>query len=82
MATLSTVTRESVGSMTMHIATFSAMSATDTWASGIPGIIGYWANNGSVPSAYGVDVALSSSTFTFYLTDTSTNLKLYVLSKS
>ena len=83
--TVSRVDRESVGSLTLHIVTFSSLADTNTYASAIPGIVGYWCNSGydeGTVGDEGVNVSLSSSTFTFNLKTTSTDAKLYVLSKS
>ena len=90
MSTLSTgyPIRESVGSMTMHICKFSNILTSDTYASAIPGVVGFWLE---VTSGYALavtngawQVSESSGTFTFLsgawgvpVTGT-----LYVLSKS
>ena len=84
-ATVSSTIRESAGSMTMHIVTFSSLADTNTYASGISGVIGYWCNAGTDESTagdQGINVAESSGTFTFSLDTTATDAKLYVLSKS
>jgi hypothetical protein len=44
--TPATIVRESVGSLTMHIATFAA-GGSSSWNSGLPNAIAYWANCGS-----------------------------------
>ena len=66
------ITRESVGSMTMIIATFSAGTADDgdTWASGLgSNVVTYSAtdtDNPTTQASVGVAVANSAGTFTFY----------------
>lgn len=84
--TPSSVLRENAGSMTLHIATFAATADSgDTWASAIAHIIGFWANGADTPTVQtveGIDVALSSSTFTFYPGEADRGIMLYVLSKS
>ena len=41
--TPATLYRESRGSLTLHIATFTSIDSS-TWKSGLPNAIGYWAN--------------------------------------
>jgi hypothetical protein len=41
--TPTTVTRESMGSLTLHIATFTSIDSS-TWASGLPNAVAYWSN--------------------------------------
>lgn len=84
-ATVSTVIQENVGSLTLHIVTFSSLADTNTYASGIPGVVGYWCNAGTdegTAGDQGINVAESSGTFTFSLDTTATDAKLYVLSRS
>lgn len=61
--------RESSGSLTMFVAKFAATAdATDTWASAIPGIVGWLATATETPGSQtnsGVAASLSGSTFTF-----------------
>ena len=80
------VLKENAGSMTLHIATFAATADDgDSWASAIQHIIGYWVNGTDDPSAQastGIDVALSTSTFTFSIGEANRGFMLYVLSKS
>lgn len=67
--TPSSLIRESSGSTTLFIAKFaSTADATDTWASAIPGIVGWLATATDAPGTQtnaGIAVALSGSTFTF-----------------
>jgi len=77
--------RENVGSLTLHIATFAATADDgDTWASGLPNVVGYWANGTDDPTqtAEGVDVSESSGTFTFNLGEDNRGIMLYVLSRT
>lgn len=83
MATLSTTVRESSGSLTLFIFTLTTVADTETYASGLTNIVGYWANaitNEGTAGEEGVNVAESSGTFTFYLKTTGT-VMLYVLAR-
>lgn len=85
MATPTLTLKESAGSLTIHIATFGSTADGDTWASGIPGIVGYWGNSitDGTQTKEGVDVALSGTTFTFNLGETkSSGIMVYALSRS
>jgi hypothetical protein len=80
-----TVLRESVGSMTLHIATFTAVDNLDTWASAIQHIKGWWSNGTDTPTTQtseGVDVSLSTTTFTFGTGEADRAVMLCVLSKT
>ena len=80
-----TLIRENAGSLTLHIATFAAtLDNDDTYASAIPGIVGYWANGTSDPTQQkeGINVSLSGSTFTFRTGEDNVGVMLYVLSRS
>jgi len=80
------VLRESTGSLTLHIAVFSTndIDDGDTYASGIKEIVGYWANGTDDPTQTkeGIDVSLSSSTFTFNTGENDRTGILYVLSRT
>ena len=84
--TPSSISRESLGSLTLIVAKFaSTTDATDSWASGIEGIFGYWANATDVPGTQtncGVAVSESSKTFTFTIDEDNQANTLYVLAKS
>jgi len=76
---------ENTGSSTLHIATFADIDDGDTWASGIQGVIGYFANaTDDVTSGQlsGIDVSLSGTTFTFNTGEDNRAGLLFVLSKS
>ena len=81
-----TVLRENAGSLTLHIATFTTndIDNDDTWASGIPNIVGYWANGTDDPTQTkeGIDVSLSGSTFTFRTGEDDREGMVYVLSRT
>jgi hypothetical protein len=82
-ATVSSVNRHSVGDMTMHIVDFSSIADTNTYASGLPNVLGHWANDATnvvTLGDEGINVAESSGTFTFYVKTTTTDAKLYILS--
>jgi len=79
------ILRENTGSSTLHIATFSDIDDTDTWASGLTNIIGYWAvasDEATSGQLAGIDVAESSGTFTFSVGEANRTALLYVLTKS
>lgn len=84
--TAASTTRESVGSLTLHIFTFSSVTTGDTFASGLPNVIGFWAtgtaNVGTGTNLAGVNVTNSSGTFTFSGSITALAMTLYVVSKS
>lgn len=81
-----TTTRENVGSLTLHIFTFTAVTGADTFASGLPNVIGFWAtaqaNVGTTVVGAGVNVINSSGTFTFAGNVAASPITLYVVSKS
>ena len=66
-ATLSSILRESMGSTTLHIATFAAGGSL-SWASGLPNAVAWWANCGSGQGAGVTTSYAASSGVTFYLT--------------
>jgi len=79
------IVTENTGSSTLHIATFSDIDDGDTWASGIQNIIGYWAVATDAPTSGplgGIDVSLSSTTFTFNTGEDSRTGLVFVLSKT
>jgi hypothetical protein len=91
MATAGTVLRESSGSLTLHIIPLTTVATSDTYSSGIPGVVGYYATItsgttiASVTSANPIQISESNGTFTFTggkLVGTASNLTLFVLSKS
>lgn len=76
---------ENAGSKVLHICAFSnAAHDGDTWASGINGIVGYWGNKTGDPTQTkeGIDISLSSTTFTFNLGENDKAFTLYVLSNA
>jgi len=82
------ILRESVGSLTLHIATFETndMDNDDTWTSYIPGVVGWWAVGTDDPTQTkeGIDVSFTAtnSVFTFRTGEDNREGKLFVLSKS
>ena len=86
-ATLSTTWRESIGDLTLTIATFSNINNTNTWASNIQGVIGYWGNCTDDPTQTkeGIDITLTTAStgeFTFQTGENSRVGMIYVLSSS
>lgn len=84
--TAATTTRENVGSLTLHIFTFTSVTGADTFASGLPNVIGFWANDafqgGTTTTGIGINVSNSSGTFTFMLGTAASAVTLYVVSKT
>lgn len=83
--TPTTVRRYSLGSVTLVQASFAATADNgDTWASGLKGIVGRWAHKTSAPTQTkeGIDTALSTSTFTFYMGEDNMAFDLFVLLRS
>jgi hypothetical protein len=81
------VVRENLGSLTLHIFTFSAVTGTDTFASGLPNVVSYWAqatdtSMGTAIAREGVNVSNSSGTFTFAVGQAAIPVTLFVVSKS
>lgn len=63
------VTRVSLGSGTLVVATFSTVSDGDTWASAIPAIVTKWIDenrNPATQASAGFASTFSGGTFTFY----------------
>lgn len=84
--TASSVIRENVGSLTLHIVSFSAVTGDDTWASGLDtGVVGYWANDtnaGGSTLVVGVNVKNTAGSFKFQTSVAAHPVTLYVISKS
>ena len=80
------IQQESLGSLKLIIATFSTndIDDGDTWASGISGIVGYWGNltDDGTQAKEGIDISLSTSTFTFNVGEDNRTGLIYVLAKS
>lgn len=86
--TPATILTENAGSLTLSIADFTgaATDDNDTWASGLTGVVGFWANATDDPTTntHGVDLNLTTvatGLFTFRLGSGSRNLTVYVLSR-
>lgn len=65
----SSVKRESSGSLTKIVFTFTSINDADTFASGLPNVRNFWfsqTDNPTTQASAGVSVANSSGTFTFY----------------
>jgi len=80
------VIRASMGDYTLHIVRLPAtMDATNTWASGIPGIVSWQCTASETPGTQtnsGIAVSLSGSTFTFTPDEDNQSAELWVISKS
>lgn len=84
--TAATTTRTNVGELTLHIFTFTAVTGADTFASGLPNVIGFWAvdtfQGGTTTTGIGVNVSNSSGTFTFMVGTAASAVTLYTLSRT
>lgn len=84
--TPSSVIRENIGSSTLHIVKFTAVTGDDTWASGLStGVIGFLPVlnlAGGSTLVCGANATESSGTFTFQVSVAAKPLTLYVVSKS
>lgn len=82
--TPSTTYRESLGSATLFIATFTDIDNDDTYASGLStNVIGYWFNcTLADTAAKDVHVAVSSGTFTFSTGEDNITGTLYILARA
>lgn len=81
--TASATYRESSGSLTHHIFTIASID-TSTFATGIPGVVAYYAATDSAYPISIIPVATGNTGTTFNLVSqtAATGVKLYVLSKS
>lgn len=81
-----TVTKqESLGSLRLLKLSFAATADNaDTYASGLKGIVGYWAQKTTAPTQTkeGIDVAISGTTFTFYMGEDNMGFDLYILQRA
>lgn len=88
--TADSVIRESMGSLTLHIATFitNDIDDADTWASGIPGIVAVWSNTIDNPTsttdtALNVSISnLATGQVTFFAGEVTRAAYVYVVSRS
>ena len=85
MATLSSTTRESFGSMTLYIYKLTSVATDETYDTGLgTNIIGYWANGETNVTAgeEGINVSNSSGTLTFYLNGDTQTVDVFVLART
>ena len=85
--TASSTIRENVGSLTLHIVNFSAVTGADTFASGLgTNVVNFWAtsnfNGGTTTTGNGISVSNSSGTFTFCMGTAAASATLFIVSKS
>lgn len=66
MATAGTPIRESVGSLTLLIVPFTAITTSDTWNSGLGNAVVTYQFQGHGATETGTAIANSAGTFTFY----------------
>ena len=80
-----TLRQQSLGSVALLIADFSAGTADDgdTWASGLgSNVVGFWAqdtDNPSTQGSVGTAISNSSGTFTLYPAEDNKSFTVYVL---
>lgn len=83
-----TILRESMGSLTLHIASFADLDDGDTWASKIPGVVSAWGVLTKAPAASsdtGLTVSitnLATGQLTFWLGDNDLYADVFVMSRS
>ena len=88
-----TIIRENLGSLSLIVASFdgattlNSIDTSDTWASGIPSTVAWWAvgTNSPTTNTEGIDMNLttaSNGTFTFYTGSENRNAKVYVLARN
>jgi len=89
-ATLSSTAVNNLGSLTLYTYSFSSVPKNDgqgggSFASGLGDrVVSYWANSGypeGTAGDTGVNVTVSSGTFTMYTKTASVDMKLYVLAQ-
>jgi len=84
--TATSITKESMGSLTMHIVKFASVSSGatgDTWTSGLPNIVCAWAQATTAgPSMVSCSFVSSTGVVTLNPIDKATEVNLFVLSKS
>lgn len=83
--TPTSVTRDSLGSLSLVRAVFSTADDGDTWASGLTGILDKYTNDNTNPAtqaSVGVAVTESSGTFTFHPAENGTAFTLFVFLRS
>lgn len=84
--TAASVQRESVGSLTLHIANFATVTSGasgDTWSSGLPNIISAWAQTTTAcTSPITCSFVSSTGVITINSEDSASEVNLFVLSKT
>lgn len=76
------ITKVSLGSANMVVATFSTVSDGDTWASGIGSIVTKWTDHNADPAtqaSVGIASTFSGGTFTFFPAENSAAFRLHVV---
>lgn len=83
--TAATTSRESLGSLTLMMYTFTSVADADTFASGLgANVVNYWVQtqgNTSTQASAGFNLTNSSGTFTFYPGEDSLAATLFVLAR-
>ena len=85
--TAASINRESLGSLTLHVVNFTAITGADTYASGLgTSVVSWWAtskfNGGTTTTGNGISVSNSSGTFTFCMGTAAAAATLFIISKS
>ena len=84
--TAATTLRESVGSLTLHIFTFTSVADADTFDSGLStNVVAHWlaeTSNVSTQASAGGAAVNASGTFTFYPGENSNSWTLFVIART
>lgn len=82
--TPSSVNSYNMGALTLSIASFTDIDSGDTYATGLPNAIAYWANGTDVPSITdeGVGVSVSNNTATFTTGEANRTVDFYLLTRT
>jgi hypothetical protein len=85
--TAASINQENIGSLTLHIVNFTAVTGADTYASGLgTNVVSFWAtskfNGGTTTTGNGISVSNSSGTFTFCMGTAATAATLFIVSRS
>jgi len=84
--TAASSSRENLGSVNLHIFTFTSVAPGDTFASGLPNVVAAWAcmtqATGTTTGVSGAGVNNSSGTFTFSNDLTGVPMTLFVVART
>ena len=83
--TPTSVTKHSMGDVSLIRAVFSTADDDDTWVSGLPNVVDKWTNDNTNPgtqASVGVAVTESSGTFTFFPAEDAVAFTLFVMTQN